>query len=314
MRILCIIFLIFLSACSDESVTHFNGQAMTMHYHVMIGSTSEEDNVQYTIDDTFFQVNKIYNHFNPNSELSKLNDLKKNQKVEISDELRVLLELTDNMFEITQGKFDPTVHSVQGIWKEHLSRNEFPPPKKIEPLNQAVGWHHIHLSENTFWKDDTLAKLDLSGIAKGHAIDLLVERLNTMGYENVYVEWGGEIAASGKHPSGRNWNIAVTSFNDEELVETVSLDNQAVASSGDYLQYWKVESETYCHIIDPETKMPLRREKGCLASATVVAPTCALADGLATAAMLVDDPESWAKSLRDQDSSLSFWFFKREDD
>lgn len=310
MRYVGILLLFFFTACSDETVTHFDGQAMTMHYHVMTSHASDRKKVQSAIDETFLHINQVFNHFNEHSELSRLNALEAYQKQTISNDLRELLELADRLYVISGGKFDPTVLSVQKVWKDFLPKHKSPPENSLMVLNQATGWNRIHLEGNNFWKEHSLAALDLSAIAKGHAIDLLIKRLNALGYGDVYVEWGGEIAVSGEHPSGRPWTIAITSPDNPTVsLETLGLVNQAVATSGDYLQCWRVGDEIYCHIIDPTTKMPLKRKTGGVASATVIAPSCALADGLATTAMLMDDPDIWAKKLQDEDNSLSFWFF-----
>jgi len=315
MRCLLCLLCVFLAGCdsSKEPLTHFDGQEMTMRYHVMIGkalSDREKDQVQHAIDDNFFRIHTLFNRFNPHSELSRLNALGPGEKVSVSDELYQLLKLTDRMVHLTEGRFDPTVWSVQQVWEKSLVKGELPHQELLEA--KAVGWDKVHLDEKTFWKENSLTQLDLSGIAKGHGIDLLVEKLNRLGYDNVYVEWGGEIRVSGRHPEGRPWTVAITPLGDAQQVwDTVELDGQGVATSGDYLQYWQVGKETYTHIVNPVTKEPLKRAEGGVASVTVCAPTCAEADALATTAMIfssVEEAQKWALRYPE----YTFWFITRE--
>ena len=188
------------------------------------------------------------------------------------------------------------------LWKSHLTQGQLPPLNLITDLIPAIGFDKVHFEEGHFWKDHDATSLDLSGIAKGYAIDLLLERLCLeMNISDLFVEWGGEIRAAGKHPEGRAWNIFISRLG--QTVDTLNLNDQAIASSGDYLQNWTIDSITYCHIIDPRHLRPL--QNGSITSASVLAPTCALADGLATAAMLFDTIEEGKKVGRGSARDLS---------
>ena len=156
--------------------------------------------------------------------------------------------------------------------------------------------------------------------------DFAVESLNQAGFPDVFVEWGGEIRATGQHPDGRPWNIFISRLGDldpRHAIAFVSLNNEAIASSGDYLQNWTVRTgglcssqNTYCHIMDPWTFQPLKIEKNTIASASVSAPTCAFADGLATAAMLfssIEEAKAWSEKIREKHPEVAFWFAVREE-
>jgi len=164
--------------------------------------------------------------------------------------------------------------------------------------------------------------LDLGGIAKGYGVDLILENLNQAGFSDVFVEWGGEIRASGKHPEGRPWRIFISRLenNDPHLaIAHLDLVDQAIATSGDYLQNWTIEKDgncsTFFHIIDPVTLHPLQKQPLSIASTSVVAPTCALADGLATVAMMflsVEEAQVWAEKMKKENPDLSFWIVSRQ--
>src|SRR5205807_7438864 len=138
-----------------------------------------------------------------------------------------------------------------------------PTAKEIEAIRPAIGWDNIMLSGKVIKKRHALTALDLGGIAKGYAVDLLIERLKKLGFHDVFVEWGGEVKAIGKHPQGRNWAVYITNLDDldpEHALAYVPLKEQAIATSGDYMQEWHVEKSntTYFHVFDPKTLKPLQ--------------------------------------------------------
>lgn len=299
---------------------------MTIDYKIIIGkplNDSEEKKVRNVIQETFNEVNTLYNKWNPQSELSQLNHLNGDEKKRISPQLEKLLQLTDKIVKVTEGRFDPTIEPLQQLWKASLAKAEEPSPEQIQQALQLVGWNHIHVENGFFWKDHRETSLDLGGIAKGYAVDLITERLNATGYPDVYVEWGGEIRTSGQHPEKRPWKIFISRLDDTDpkhAVAHLSLNNDAIATSGDYLQFWKINKNgreiIYFHIIDPRTGYPLEAHAGSIASASVLAPTCAFADGIATALMLFStekEAQEWVEVLKNETTSLRVWLITRTD-
>jgi thiamine biosynthesis lipoprotein len=304
------------------STTAFAANVMTIDYHIQVGkslSPTEITAVQHLIDSTFKEVNDLYNIFNPDSELSTLNRLPANTPIPLSPQLEHLLRLTDHVVKVTQGRFDPTIKPLYTLWKTHLEQQTIPDTLSIATLQQAVGWNKIHVTNGQLTKDHDQTSIDLGGIAKGYAVDLLIERLNHLGYPDVIVEWGGEIRASGIHPDQRSWNIFISRLGDpnpDHAIDKISLNNQAIATSGDYLQNWKIGETTYFHIIDPRTGQPLISAPGKITSASVVANACWFADGLATAAMLFNSPEEakqWIAEVQKEYPEIAFWLVTRDD-
>ncbi len=262
---------------------------MTIPYCVQIAQPSPlAENI---ISSTFAEINAIYNNWNPHSEISKLNTLKAFEKQQLSPELYSFLQFTNSIVRLTEGRFDPTVASLHQLWKKSLKENHLPSEIELQNLSPAIGWDKIHLEEGHFWKEQDATTLDLCGIAKGYAVDLITERLQAAGLRDIYVEWGGEIRTSGNHPDNRPWKIGIIGLIPLEL------KNEAIATSGSYIQQWTIDSITYTHIIDPRTQKPLNNAP--ITSATVIAPTCAEADALATAFMLFPtcaEAQSWAQN------------------
>jgi len=294
-RTVCCLLFLFLTGCTAKTPTHFKGIAMTMSYTIQVGdslSQKEQTAIEKTILSTFSEVHQIYNNWNPNSEISKLNRLPARQKVTISPELVHFLLLVDKLVALTENRFDPTVEPLQKLWKEKMRSGLIPTEKELTRLFSAVGWQNIHIEGTTVWKEHELTAIDVGAVAKGYAVDLLVERLHQAGFKSIYVEWGGEIRTAGTHPEGRKWRIALSSGS------TLELYNQAIATSGNYLQKWTINEITYTHVIDPHSKQPLHVTDRSIGEVHVISDTCARADAIATALMLFEVPieaENWAK-------------------
>lgn len=321
--VLCMLLLLAGCDRSDKTETpSFSGETMTIPYRVIIGKTlsyEEERDVKKIVFNTFDEIDRIYNKWNPESEISQLNLLKAGVKVPISGELEAFLQETDRLISLSDGKFDPTVEAAQKIWNESLKKGQLPSKESQALANEGVGWKKIHILNGQFWKDHDQLALDLGAIAKGFAIDLTVERLNQAGFMNVFMEWGGEIGVSGNHPSGRPWRIFISALgspNASVALDIVDMHDNAVASSGDYLQNWTVNDTTYFHIFDPETGRPLVATETSVCSATVIASNCRLADFLATTAMLHPskrDAEIWLESIQMQIPDVRYWIETRKD-
>lgn len=301
--------LLCLFSCHREQprLLTFSGEAMTMFYRVSVEnlfSSEQETLVRMIIVNTFQEIDQIYNHWNYNSEISRVNRAKAGERILLSKELAEFLAFTEKWVVLTGGRFDPTIHPLQQLWKAKLSHGEIPEEQEIRAVLPSIGWNHVHLEGRSLWKDSGLLAFDLGGIAKGYAVDLLVERLADAGYRSVYVEWGGELRTSGRHPEGRPWRLSIAG---RELVEE---ENIALASSGDEFQFWRVGETTYFHIFNPETRAPLVAKEGALCHATVAADKCCCADVIATTALLFEteaDAKNWLESLRGRVPKFDYW-------
>lgn len=318
--------LICLCSCQNQdppqkTVQIFTDRAMTMEYRIQIGkalTSSEAEKVLQIVNAIFDHVNRTYNNWNPDSEISQLNRMPANKEVKISADLMRLLKITEHLVALTSGYFDPTVAPLAKLWKAQVQGAEMPPQEEIERLRPAIGWDKIVLTDDGFLKKHPLTSLDLCAIAKGYCVDLITEGLIAAGFSDVYVEWGGEIRAAGSHPEGRPWNIYISRLEDidpSHAIDYIALHNNAVATSGDYLQSWQTsDGHRYTHIINPKKLYPIEITSCNICSATVLADSCVVADALATAAVAFPESllaETWAKQLQQEYPSIQFWFVTR---
>lgn len=288
-----------------DPCTHFGGQAMTMPYQITVGkslSEKEQKNVLKVIDKTFAEVHDIFDNWNPASEISRLNNAPKDTLIPLSPPLQDLLVLCSQINSLSGGRFDPTIEPLARIWRESREKKEIPPRDQLQSACDALGWNHILINNGIFKKDHAETRIDLCAVAKGLCIDWIVERLQKLGYPDLVVEWAGEIRATGHHPENKDWVVQIdpSLTIKNQPIAPIPLRNSAIATSGNRC----------LNIIDPLTAGPLEKTPDSIASATVIAPTCALADALATAAMLFHnrkEAESWAQEVVDLYPDVSFW-------
>lgn len=305
------------------SGTMLSGEAMTLEYHITFGKSlnaTEQTDAEKIVFATFDQIHRICNQWNQDSLLSRCNQMAAGQRQAIPPLLQQLLVIAHDVHVLSQGRYDPTIEPLKKVWMEALHKGEEPSNAFLAHIAPQIGWHQLHVENGYLWKDHDKLALNLDSIAKGYCVDLLTERLVAAGFSDVFVEWGGEIRAAGQHFQQRPWQLFIRRLEDADpkhALATLTLQDAAVATSGDYLQHWTREIDhkiTYFHIFDPHTLHPLSTHPGSIASVTVRAPTCALADALATAGMFcsnLDEARQWAHAVQQKFPDTAFWFAAR---
>jgi thiamine biosynthesis lipoprotein len=284
---------------------------MTVPFEITVCSCGDQDErlLQKIADATFNEIHLIYNKWNPRSELSLFNTSSSNEPFPISKELANLLAKADFAWRLTEKKFDPTIEPLQNRWKRAFSEASPPSNEELLEIKRSIGWEKVCLTTSAIQKTVPGLQLDLGGIAKGYGVDLLFERLLKAGFAHIYVEWGGEIRVSSRHPEGRPWKVAVKT-SEGKVGKTLFLSSQALATSGDYLQNWSFPQhpdQIYFHVFNACTLSPLQMKSDTVASITIAASACWLADAVATAGMFLEtekEAEAWLTHLRKVDSSF----------
>ncbi|OGX42722.1 MAG: hypothetical protein A3H41_01975 [Omnitrophica WOR_2 bacterium RIFCSPLOWO2_02_FULL_45_28] len=237
------------------------------------------------------KIENIANKFEPASEISRLN---KNGEIKASADFLNLIKESKKYYALSGGAFDITVSPLVDTWKnkikeaqEKKSAHLLPAEDELEDKLALVGSDKIFINEQESLIKFTQAPLggqagmsiDLGGIAKGYAVDKAVLRLKGLGINSCLVNAGGNIYCLGRKGK-RKWHIGIQHpRNPEKLLFYLDLENQAVATSGDYQQYFIAEGKRYSHIIDPKTGYPVNNG---LASVTIIAEDAAAADALST--------------------------------
>jgi len=190
-------------------------------------------------------------------------------------------------------------------WGFGPASSSVPPKQTVDSLLYTVGFDSIFFDELAVCKLKENTQLDFSAIAKGYAVDVLMNYLKTQGLENIFVEIGGEISASGLNQESKPWAVYIErpDENQRSVQALVTLNNQAIATSGNYRNFYVKDGKKYAHTISPYTGYPVQHS---LLSASVFAPDCAMADAYATAFMVLGLEK--AQEIVDQDDRLEAYF------
>jgi len=219
-------------------------------------------------------------------------------------EMIEIFTLSRKLSELTNGAYDPTVLPLVGLYREIKKTGKLPDEKKVKEILPLVNYRHIVVEDGTtirYLKPGTAVTLD--AVAKGYIVDRGIEVLKKQGLSNAFVEAGGDLMVIGHRQDGNPWKIGIRNPRSDDLskMDTIDMTDRAIATSGDYMQYF-TEDKSVHHIINPLTGFsPVRT-----ASSSILAPNVATADALATATMVMAPETSIAllESLPDCEGYL----------
>lgn len=293
-------------------VAKLDGRTMGTTWHAVLefnGDDSSAEDFEEQIEVRLAEINRLMSTYDPESELSRFNASQSTDWFEVSSETAVVISAALEIAEKSNGQFDPTVGPLVNLWGfgPNGRRRDPPSEEQIAAARANVGYQQVEarLDPPAIRKSNGEVYLDLSAIAKGYASDAVVERLGTPDdgkpfVDAAMVEIGGEIRTYGTKSNGQPWRLGIERPDSEfQMVrQVVAIDNgDALATSGDYRNFFADHGHRYSHTIDPGTGRPVTHK---LASVTVRTPTCMEADALATA-LTVMGPEkglAWATENR----------------
>lgn len=248
------------------------------------------------------EINRQMSNWQTESVLSRFNRSASGEWFELPAEFCSVMTEALRIGRLSGGAFDVTAGAVVNLWGfGPEQRTKLPPaPAEIkEALDAGVGSQYLELRTQpcALRKRKPGVYVDLSAIAKGFAVDAIAAYLDQGGYAHYLVEIGGEIKARGNKPGGTHWRIGIEKPLDHERATqaAVTLNNLAMATSGDYRNYFTVDGQRYSHTIDPATGWPITHA---LASVTVLHESTMTADALATALLILGPERGWDWALR----------------
>ena len=265
----------------------------------------------------FKRLEKIFNFYDPNSELSLLNSTY-NFPFPASSELIKCIEEAKKVYQLSGGFFDVGKARLYNFWKDIIKKKRKIKDKDFNFLKKTVD----ELKRDSFLdvvidkKNRTITlkkkglKVDLGGIAKGFIIDKVVERLKKKGIKSALIDAGGDIFCLGKY-KGRKWRVGIKDpKNKSRVIYSLSLSNQAVATSGSYEQFFEFSGRSFSHLIDPFSGFPVNNN---ILSVTVVAPSATLADSLATTFFIMGYEKTKEFIKRHKDLNIDVFLVLQED-
>ncbi len=264
-----------------------NAEAFLVDTHVKItvyeadsGETGARAAVQRCIREMRAAEGRTTAHVDT-SDIARVNAAAGKRPVAVRPETRGLIDKAVEASRLTRGGYDAVLGGLKILWGFGTDRPAVPGKAALNRRLRVSGMRQLELGDGTVFLKNSGASMDLGGLGEGYLIDLAVRSLRRSGVRSGIVEATGDLAAFGRHPERPRWRIGVKNPRDPEgrLIGVIQLEEEAVATSGDYERVFMENGKRYCHILDPRTGFPA--ESGCI-SVTVVAPAALDADALAT--------------------------------
>lgn len=269
---------------SSVPYQHNEGFIFGTVYHITYQCDS---NLEKGIRQRLEGVDQSLSMFNKESVISKVNA---NKPVDVDDNFSYVFNLAEHISADTDGAFDITVAPLVNLWGFGFKNGSEPTQAAIDSAKALIGYKTVQLRGRHVVKNNPQTMLDCSAIAKGYGSDVVARYLEQEGVSNYMVEIGGEVVTKGNSPKRMPWKIGVTKPVDDstgeqsELQTVLNVTDMAMATSGNYRNFYYKGGRKFAHTIDPKSGRPVQHS---LLSSTVLAPNCATADAYATSFMVM---------------------------
>ncbi|WP_055445093.1 FAD:protein FMN transferase [Lacinutrix himadriensis] len=277
---LLLIATLFFACKKDPKNTKLSGAVFGTSYSIIYDG---ETNYQKQIDSLYYVINKSMSTYQTNSDISKLN---RNESNSVDAHFKKVLATSKEVYSQTDGVFDPTIGTiVNALGFGPEKRIERLDSLKIDSLMQFVGLDNVRVADQTVIKKHPNTFIDFNAIAKGYAVDVVANFLESKNVRNYLVEIGGEIRSKGTNVEKKStWTVGIDKPNFEgtqSVLEAITLHQAAMATSGTYRKFQIDENgNRYAHIIDAKTGYP---SKSNILSVSVIGESCMTVDAFATA-------------------------------
>ncbi|WP_022943072.1 FAD:protein FMN transferase [Psychromonas hadalis] len=312
----------FISSCSEpaakDKLFMLQGKTMGTYYQVtVVLNEAQQTDSNYTltalqldIDKKLELVNDQMSTYRPDSELSRFNQAE--VSLLVSEATAKVVQASVNLFKASHGAFDVTVGPLVNLWGFGPDKrpNKVPSEALITEQKKRVGSEHLTVVGNTLYKAIPDLYVDLSSIAKGYGVDMIAEHLQALSINNYLIDIGGELRANGTKPTSKQWTLAIERpVAGQNVQRLIQIGDNAIATSGDYRNYYEFDGIRYSHTIDPKTGRPINHK---LVSVTVIDKSSMYADGLATLITVLGPEAGFA--FAQQKKLAVFLLIKQGDD
>lgn len=252
------------------------------------------------------EVDNSLSPFNKNSIITKINE---NIPVTPDKMFVEVFQLAKQISTETNGAFDITVAPMVNVWGFGFKNGTSPTKEVIDSIKGIVGFEKVNYKDGKVLKQNPRITLDCSAIAKGYGCDMVARLFRQKDIKNFMIEIGGEVVTSGISEKRIPWKIGVTKPTDDslntnqELQTVLNITDMAMATSGNYRNFYYKNGKKYAHTINPKTGYPVQHN---ILSATVLAPNCATADAYATSFMVLGMEK--AKQILEKHPELMAYF------
>ncbi len=293
-----------LAGCQRQAVpVYLQGATMGTSWSVTLSApagSKEPEALQRDIEALLLAVNQSMSTYIPDSEINQLSAAPSGEWLDLSEGFTVVLAEALAVGELSDGAYDVTVGPMVELWGFGPQRgSNVPAEELIAQSRSLVGYSALELDQQQRrFRKGELRELDFSSLAKGYGVDRISELLIAAGERDFLVEIGGEVRVSGMSPRGEPWRLAIERpvLMGGAPMAALLLSQGAVATSGDYRNFFEVDGRRYSHTIDPRTGWPVQHE---LVSVTVIADNAMRADALATALSVLGVEDAIALARRE---------------
>ena len=305
---------------AEDSLESIRGETMGTTYSIKwigikwIDESTGESSLKVDVDARLAEINRLMSTYDPDSELSRFNQYEKTDWFPVSSATAIVVTKALEISELSNGAFDPTVGRLVRLWNFGPDPNtqETPAKEEIEAALESVGYQLVKVQSDppAISKSNPKVEIDLSAIAKGYAVDQILKLLQAENVKDCMVEIGGEVRTSGTKQNGEPWTLGLQHPESlsSSLYAKVELKDQALATSGNYRNYFERDGVRYSHMIDPRTGKPVLHQ---LASASVLADDCMTADAWATTLMVLGSEQGL--KLADQHQMAAYLLERKGD-
>ena len=286
---------LFIIAGCEKPVdqVHLSGPTMGTTYnikYIVAENQPTPDVVQKEVDRLLEQVNDQMSTYRTDSELSLFNQSESSQPFEVSPQTATVVKEAIRLNNLTLGALDVMVGPLVNLWGfgPEARPEVVPSDNELKKRKAETGIEHLSVNGNALSKDIPSLYVDLSTIAKGWGVDVVADYIESQGILNYMVEVGGEMRLKGLNREGVKWRIAIEkpTVDERAIQEIIEPGDMAIATSGDYRNYFEKEGVRYSHIINPQTGKPINHK---VVSVTVLDKSSMTADGLATGLMVLGE-------------------------
>lgn len=272
-----------------------DGFAQGGTYHIVYQNPTDADHsaLPDSLSAWFHQLDKSLSGYDSTSLVAQIN---RGENPPLDSLFIECFNLSREVYEATGGAFDISGAPFFDIWGFGFREKVEITPQMIDSIRQFVGMDKLSISydeaagASLLCKADPRMKVNFNAIAQGYSCDFIARKLEKMGITSYLIEIGGEIICKGLNSKGKEWSVAIDKPIDgnfipgNEIQTIIELTDAGLVTSGNYRKFYIVDGEKYSHTINPTTGYPVKHN---LLSATVIAPTAAMADAYATYLMVI---------------------------
>ena len=313
-------FLLFCFNCSSPTTQlSLSGETMGTTYHIKIvtDKKNKSKEIQDSVDSILVNFNKEMSTWDPKSEISIFNRWNSLDSFKVSKNFYKVVEQALIISKKSKGMFDITVFDLLSLWGFGPNpKSGIPEKSEIDSVLAYTGSQYLSVDKKALIKKHNKTRIDLNAIAKGYGVDIIFNHIKSLGYENIFVEIGGEVRFSGRNRNSDEWSIGLENPPSNSTYREIPFfgifrgESFAIATSANYRNFVDLDGTILGHTINPKTGFPIQTN---VLSVSVVAKTCMEADAWATALMALSY-EDGLEIIGPLKNIGAVWLLKTSDD